>query len=346
MRQDTAAYDSKEVVSSVAEHLAKLRGTQSDEPPTPAPEPEENEGQPTPEVEQDETPAAEPDPKPEEQEAGQDEPPAIPDPIYRAVIHNGWTPEEIAEFHQANPKQAMKVFEKLHQATNDLSRQFAEIGRTRINLERQKSQPPAKEEQPPESFIDVEALRKQDPDNPLLSVVEGMNKALLKLTAQRPVEQPQQRHQAQTQEDIALATQVMTFLGSDQLKTYDDFYGPAYDEARMPTFDGHGLTPGQRANREALIEQADAIWVGARQHGRNLTVPEALGLAHLILTEPMRTQKVREELTSKVKQRAKGMTLRPSKSKAPLGREGEKPKTPAELERRTEARLAKLRGRM
>jgi len=129
------------------------------------------------------------------------------------------------------------------------------------------------------------------------------------------------------------------------MKLYGEFYGPAYDEARMPTFDGHGLTPGQRANRDALLEQADAIWVGAREHGRNLTVPEALNLAHSLLTDGMRTQKVRQELVGKVKQRAKGMTLRPAKSKPVLAREGEKPKTPQELEARTDARLAKLRNR-
>lgn len=351
MRKDESAYESKEVQSSIAEHLASLRGEEVKKPPTPESEREELEADdsPAPESDGQDDPASLEDegesPTQEdgqEREAGEKKP-SIPENVYRSVLHNGWKPEEIAEFYKANPKQAMKVFEKLHQATNDLSRQFAEIGRTRINLERKKDRPEGKKEESPKSFIDVEAIRKQDPDNPLLPIVEGMNKALTQLATREPVEPP--RQQARQQEDIALATQILAFLGSDPMKAYNDFYGPAYDDARIPTFDGHGLTPGQRANRDALLEQADAIWVGAREHGRNLTVPEALSLAHSLLTDGMRTQQVRQELVGKVKQRAKGMTLRPANSKSAPRREGDKPKTEKELEARTEARLAQLRNR-
>jgi hypothetical protein len=342
MRQDKTAYDSKEVVNGVAAHLAAL---QEGKPSTPEPETEDleagEEPKPKNDSDEDKPPTQDKDQGPE---AGDDKKPSIPTNIYRSLEHNGWKPEKIASFYKVDPELAMQVFEQIHESTNNLSRQFSEIGRTRINTERQKNQPVVKkEEEQSQSVIDIEALRKADPSNPLLPVVEGMNKVLTQLTA-RPTMEPQQR-QTRTQEDIALASQVMSFLGADQMKVFDDFYGPAYDEARMPTFDGHGLSPGQMANRDALLEQADAIWVGAREHGRNLTVPEALGLAHSLLTEGMRTQQLRQELVSKVKQRAKGMTLRPGKSKPVLAREGDKPKTQQELEQRTEARLAKLRTR-
>ena len=323
MRQDDAAYESKDVESKISEHLAKLTERESPTPDEPEPEVED---QSTPE----ETASADDTPQETDNEPEADN--TIPDNIYRAVIHSGWTPEEIAEFHQANPTQALKVFTKLYQDVNNLSRQFAEIGRTRIQMEREQPH----EEKP---LVDIEAIRKEDPDNPLLPALEAITK---ELTAQRAAPQPQQ---ARTQEDIALATQVLTFLGGDPMKVYADFYGPAYDEARIPTFDGHGLTPGQRANRDALLQYADEIWVGARQHGRNMTVPEALGLAHSLLTESLRTAKVREELVGKIKQRAKGMTLRTSKSKPVTGKEGDKPKTPQELEARIEARLAALRNK-
>lgn len=350
MRKDDAAYEKPEVVSSVADHLAAFREKAHIETPTPAPAPQETEEQPTPEVHEDVTPAAEPAPEPEvKPEAGSKEAPTIPENIYRAAIHSGWKPEEIAEFHKANPEQAMKVFEKLHKSVNDLSRQFAEIGRTRIAAERQAEQVQQTRQQQtakPPSFVDVEALRKKDPENALLPVVETLNQALQDFAVQQGRTPRAQTTQARTQEDIALATQVMTFLGADQLKVYNDFYGPAYDEHRMPTYDGHGLSPGQQANRDALLEYADSIWVGAKMHGRELAVPEALGLAHSLLTENIRTQKVRQELVGQVKQRSKGMTLRPTASNPVPADTGTKPKTPDQLEHITEARLAKFRQRM
>lgn len=348
MRRDETAYDSKEVQGNVAARLAGLRGEKT-ESPTLESENDNLEADDvlSPESEKQDlygdgykTPIQDDN---REQEA---EKSSIPENIYRSLQHNGWKPEKIAAFYETDPELAMQVFEQIHESTNNLSRQFSELGRTRIEMQRQGAdQPVAKrEEEQPKSVIDIEAIRKTDPENPLLPVIEGMNKVLTQLATQRTVE-PQQQQQVHTQEDIALATQVMSFLGSDQMKFYEDFYGPAYDAARMPTFDGHGLTPGQRANRDALLEQADAIWVGAREHGRNLTVPEALGLAHSLLTDGMRTQQIRRELVNKVKQRAKGITLRPAKSKPVLASEGDKPKTSQELEARTEARLAKLRNR-
>lgn len=350
MRRDEGAYDKPEVMDKVYEHLAALQGKQPEKSPTPEDkETEDLETSDEPQLkgkEQDDSSSEDELLTQDDDSASEaDKTQSIPDNIYRSLQHNGWKPEKIDAFYKADPKLAIQVFEQIHESTNNLSRQFAELGRSRIESRRQKEQPVVKKEETPQSqpIIDIEAIRKADPDNALLPVIEGVNKVLAQLAGQRTVESP--REQVRTQEDIALATQVMSFLGADQMKAFNDFYGPAYDEARMPTFDGHGLTPGQKANRDALLEQADAIWVGAREHGRNLTVPEALSLAHSLLTDGMRTQKVREELIGKVKQRAKGMTLRSARSKPTLAREGDKPKTQAELEARTEQRLAQLRKR-
>lgn len=349
MRQDDAAYDATEVENKVAEKLAEMRGEsakdepEEDEPeaedtstPDPTDEPDEASG----ETEEEEEGSADEDPpKP-------DKKPAIPDNVCRAAVHSGWTPEEISEFYEADPKRALKTFGKMHESMSNLSKQFAQVGRARINMARKQDtdgQPQPKVEEP-KPVIDVEALRRRDPDNELLPIVEGLNKVLTDLTVKRTVEQPRQEPSKGREEDVALAQQVTLFISSDGMKSYDDFYGPAFDDNRMPTWDGHGLTPGQLANRDALVARADEIWIGAKMSGRELTVPEALEMAHTLLTEPMREQQVRKELVSKVKTRAKGMTLRPNKSKG-LDNAGEKPKTEAQLLQRTEARLAKLRNR-
>lgn len=348
MRADSGAYDAEEVVSSVEQHLRAIRGDE----PSPKPEPEEaedleTEDDPTPE---DDDPAGEKslnqDDDEDEEEDGDseaDEEAAIPETYLRAAQYNGWETEEVTDFWKSNPKLAEKTFEKMHRSMNDLSRQFAQIGRTRMEMERGKQDKPAAQSQEAQDVIDIEALRKADPDNELLPIVEGMNKALKQLMPRQEAQSRPEERQSGNQDDLALATQIITFLGSDPMKSYGDFYGPAYDENRMPVFDTRTLTPGQEANRRALISRADEIWIGAKMHGRELTVNEALQMSHSLLTEGIREQKVREELVGKVKKRAKGMTLRPTGKGLPQSKEG-KPKTAKELEARTEARLRKLRS--
>jgi hypothetical protein len=353
MRADSSAYDDENVISSVAQHLAEMQGKK---PPTPESDveedleaeddsiPEENDDKP---AENDDSPTQDDDEK--DEEAGEDdEKPALPDRLKRAAEHAGWSPEEISEFYGADPARALKTFEKMHASMNDLSRQFAEIGRTRIAMERQKltAKEPEKEQPKTADLIDIKALRERDPDNELLPVVEALNEGLKKLSAGREQSSEVPKEQRNVQEDFALAQQITTFLDSDSLKQYSDFYGPACDEKGMPIWDNRGLTPGQIANRDALIQQADAIWVGAQMHGKQLSVPEALGMAHSLLTDSIRERKVREELVGKVKKRAKGMTLRSAKTKIPSSDEGSKPANEQELLKRTEERLRKLRGRV
>jgi len=280
----------------------------------------------------------------------------IPSSIYRALVHSDWKPEDISTFYEADPERAMKVFERIYKTTNSLSRQFAEIGRTRANsvakAAANESQQKLKQDVPAD-FVDIKVLREMDPDNPLLPVIEGMNKALSESLGrkQNNVQESASSHidtDSQVQSKMALATQVLTYLGAETMSQYKDFYGPAFDENRLPVFDNSSLTPGQVANRTRLIQMADEIWYGASEHGCNLSVHEALDMAHLLLTEPMRKQQIVSEVASSVKKRAKGITLRPSGKKGIelQTADGQKRKpSMQELETLTQHRLAKLRGR-
>ena len=53
----------------------------------------------------------------------------LPDAYYRAAIHQGWTPDEIKEFFEANPELAIKTLAKNHESTNKLNSEFARMGR-------------------------------------------------------------------------------------------------------------------------------------------------------------------------------------------------------------------------
>lgn len=356
MRADKGAYDDDKVVSSVADHLRALRGDGEDKAPPKPPADDagddlENDDTSTPDDDNqaDDDADDQSDDTDDDAGAGADAESSIADNVYRSLIHNGWKPEEISDFYKADPARANKVFEKIHDDVNNLSRQFAQIGRSKAEMERSQQQNASAAQtgaKPVEDFIDIAALRKADPDNELLPIVEGLNKALKQLAPQQAAAPASEPANSGNQRDLALATQIISFLGSDHLETYSDFYGPAYDENKMPTFDSTQLTPGQAANRRALLDTADDIWIGAKMHGRELTVAEALQMAHSLMTDKMRTQKVREELVGKIKKRSKGMTLRPTRKGSPQPKEGAKPANEKEFETRTAARLQKLRGKL
>ena len=102
------------------------------------------------------------------------------------------------------------------------------------------------------------------------------------------------------------------------------------------------MSEPQTENRNKVLELADALITGAAQQGRQLTVNEALTLAHDSVSGGFKTQAIRKQVKSAVQTRNKGITIRPTQK-------GSQPNTgPAkgrdELESRTRDRLAAVFG--
>ncbi|KKK50827.1 hypothetical protein LCGC14_3121120, partial [marine sediment metagenome] len=116
------------------------------------------------------------------------------------------------------------------------------------------------------------------------------------------------RDNDQQVDDPAVKVMVDKFFIDPTLKPYVDFYGAGKDAAK--------LTQEQTGNRWSMLEMADNIILGSQAQGRNITAEEAMEMAHLLVSEPVREKALRVELSTKVKKRAKGVTLRPAKSKA------------------------------
>ncbi len=133
------------------------------------------------------------------------------------------------------------------------------------------------------------------------------------------------------------------------MEVYGDFYGKVGDESM---FDWSALPPGQLANRRALVDLADQIIAGHELQGKSISTAEGLQLAHMVITEPIREQVIREQISSSVKKRSKGVTLKPSGSqpKVPAGTSGQGVKSEeqalANLEQRLPAFREKLGYRM
>lgn len=316
-----AAYEDS--VSKVEETLAKFEQEHAiPEPPTPA-----DKSEPTPEPDVDSEPDSEQEPEFKSEQEPEQEPaddgestpeskdgdgeasdkPAIPDNYFRAAAHQGWTPEKISKLYDADPEGTVDWLKKIYDDTNNLNSQFAELGRKKIALDQAQVDSKAKPQEA-KSEIDLAKLREQYEDDPV-----GVMLEIVKTQAPKPQEQ-QVAQPAQTnrrEEDMAIAQQLHTFFTAKDLDAYREFYGSP--DEKNP-YDWSYCTPGQNANRQAVINEADAIIAGREFQGSPISVAEALEAAHLRVSAPIAERVIRERIMSQVKKRSKGVTLRPSGS--------------------------------
>ena len=280
------------------------------------------------------------------------ETPPLSDGYVRAAIHRGWTEEEVKEAYEANPELTVRTLGKIYEAVNRSSKEYAAFGRVQKEQAAAKVIPEKKEEAEKKSEfkgVDIEKLRKEYPDDPVIELVETMqtqNKALFdeikefKTTRPTPaIDQPSGlsavQIRATEQEAAAIEQQIETYFKSDTVKGYEDFYGALPKDA----IDWSSLTPGQKMNRWTVIEMMDQMIIGASTLGREMKIDEALNLSHLSVTESIREKVIRNDIKSKITKRSSNLTLKPSGTAQPGDT---KAKTMADVVVNAEERLRKM----
>jgi len=274
----------------------------------------------------------------EAEAAGQEaDSPTLPAAYRRSLLASEWTDKEIDDFFVSNPDGAMVFAEKVHRTRNAQTAQFAAAGREAQAQAQRTNAPEAPPPEMPGGFerIDTDALIDKFGGNeeviaaiagPMNKVIDQMNVALPKINANVEASENTRRQSlGQAIEDF--------FTGAD-MKSFAGIYGDSSaDSLAVPTDD-------QQQSRDKVLETADAIMTGARMQGRQLTVPEALTMAHDSLSVEYRTEVARTELKTKVKKRASGVTLKPSAAKT-KAESGSQPTTRAQLESNVAEQLAK-----
>ncbi len=262
----------------------------------------------------------------------------LPDAYYRAAVHRGWKPEEIKEFFGASPELAKRTFANIYEGVNQSSKEFADLGRLKLEQQRQ----PEKIKESPDTSskgVDVDKLRETyGKEEPLVDVIVEMQKQNKLLVEQNEKQTSQQQTRVSDKELKVLGEQIDGFFADDDLKLYEDFYGPGKNATGGMT-QPNELTPGNRANRAALLELGDQLIAGTALQGREISVSEALNLAHLSITAPIKEQKIREDIMSKVVKRSKSITL---KGKGKKTVEADKPLSGTALESKTARAIKKL----
>lgn len=346
----------EELVKMVAENLERTIGDEVTVPeskpkppdePTPVPEPKEKEvgldvTDPTPELE------LKPDNKEEsgDKEVADDKP-ELSDAYYRAAKRAGWSDEDVDKLYENNPELCITTLGKVYDDMNRISRDYAAIGR------KMKEEPPVVEPTPvPEPAaksdykgLDADALRKKYPDDPMVEMIiaqDNQNKLMhdqiaeLKNRPEPAINAANQREQAaQSQEARAIEQQIDTFFKGDEAQAYGDFYGLLPKDA----VDWSSLTPGQRANRWAVLTMMDQMIAGAIACGKDMSIGEALGHAHSSVSESEREKVIRGKIIKDVKKRSESLSLKPT---TPVKEESDgKPRTRDELIEITRQNLEK-----
>jgi hypothetical protein len=335
--------DDPKIVSAVQAHLDAFDDIET--PDTPEPVAETREPAAEPAAEPVEEPAVEPVAEPvAEPAAGTpipkvEIPSTLPAAYVRTAKARGWTDQEIADFAKT-PELALKTFERMHESRTQEIKEWAELGRkTRTNtgVPAPSTTPVSAASVTPSvsptlAPIDIKAMTEKFGNQELIEALAGpVNAAIAAMT---PLVQGATRAQEQAQKIAKenLGKTVQDFFTGSEMKPYADAYGTKVAN----------LTSAQIDQRQKVLETADALIAGAAFQGRQLTVQDALTLAHDSVSSGLKTNIVREQLKTSVTKRQHQITLKPTN----VGRAaaGGPPRSKQELLGRTEDRLAKAFG--
>ncbi len=265
----------------------------------------------------------------------------VPDNYRRAAIHQNWTEDEINGFVEASPELAEKTFKKLFESTNQLTQQFAKAGRDMLSqpiTESPTRQPQQPIQQQRITDVDIQAMKDEyGDDDPMLGVVLRLNDALNSSSVQQPVQispvqQPVQQEQVRNEIDEVIGMKLEQFFKDESVIVDKNFYGTGLGWKE--------LTPGQDANRMAVLETGDQIKTGAAAQGINFTHEEALMKAHDMFTAQFAQSFARQSISKTLKKREANLTIEPTTTPAVVENKG--PLTENQVVNRAGKRLEQL----
>ena len=268
----------------------------------------------------------------------------LPENYFQAMQHVGWDAERIKETFEKDPEQALKDFKFYHDSQNYITQQTSDLGRTqKAATDRAADEAITKEEKPEYKGIDLKAFEDQyGEDNPAaVAMMKTMNESNKLLYEEiQTLKQQRTQQTGPTNEEKVIWNTIVTHFDSDDMKGFNEFYGKIetgknWDES---------LTGAQLQTRMKVINEADAYHAGMKLQGKDVEYSEALRRAHLVISAPIQETILRNELQSKIKKRAKGVTVKTTGRKA--ADNTSKKKDPEKgLIDRTKQRLKKLTGK-
>lgn len=309
---DKTAIEDPVLVNTVTERLANLNRLTKESPKRSA-EPDEDDDKSTPEDKDDQ--------QADDQDTSKDTTPSdvdddkdadtdvvLPPEYLRAAIHRGWKEEDAKKYFEDNPEAALNTFQNVYTDINNASREWALLGKVRLERDKISDVSVAKVE-PEFKGVDVDKLKEEyDLDDKTVAILKAQNQQFEELSKQRqpePVQQQVQQAPAGPNPNVEL--DIENFFKSADLNAYSDFYGKL--ELGQDWTD---LRSGQHGNRWRVLEEANLIILGSETAGYRINPLDALARAHMVVSEPVREQVIRSQIKGTAVKRKNSMTIKPS----------------------------------
>jgi len=263
-----------------------------------------------------------------------DDSPILPSGHRRAALARGYTTEEVDYYLKTKPDEAVARFGEIFDEWQEENSRWSERGRQLHDAGRKADGDTVEDKELPKtlSHYDAAALIKEHGNDELISaLIAPLNAIIDQVNAVAGKISHSEEFLRRTEEG-ALVTATQDFLRSKEMESFRDAYGVEIKD----------LTKEQVDSRMKLFEQADIIVAGARDHGKDITVQDALERAHILVSHGTRDEAIRQSIRESLKTRTK--TTKSSHQQTQTS-ETDQPISDEELEKRTEARQRALRDK-
>lgn len=267
--------------------------------------------------------------------------------LVNAAKRRGWSDDRIRRLVKADEDLAIDTFEQLLEDANNLTREYAAIGRQVQSANGQTPPPPqdqagdpgqpAQDQQTPYGQGQLPVQQGQQPQAGQVpqgqAQQNGQQQGGLLPKFQFQEEQTQGLDEGFTQSILQPIQEHMDRIGqvlNNVVAGHDRFIQERQEEILYQQIDSYfdklsgdfGDLYGKGArselpketleNRRRVVREADAIRYGAMAQGRNLSVSEALEMAHNLVSSPHRDQAARRKITDGLNKRQSQVTLQPT----------------------------------
>lgn len=244
---------------------------------------------------------------------------------YFAATELRWSDEKIDKLIAADPELAAETIQRFSDAYTNLSRQY-------LTTQPSQATPgtaPA-EEKPAQPASPTSKLDKIFANINEFAEANGEELAEFVKALKDEVIDPWRKEAAkiEARQNELNATEARTTFTALSTK-FADLYG-AKESAR---------TPEQQKAVNDLAETADQLRAGAKLRGQELSIPDAINRAHLLVSHKHREAVVRNSIKEQVQKRSKGITAKPTYRRNPVTATGKSKEAAAEALTRKAAEL-------